>query len=260
MKGALALLLYFYKGLIMINDNIKDFLKTFHILTYANSKWDVWQDFIYMSSCSFSNAVAKNDYVNRENAYLRTINKYSERDRKLFPKLLTKLTMALEHNPEQDFLGKIFMELELGSRNKGQFFTPYDVCKLMSEINLLGLEDDVNRFGYHSINDPTCGAGATLIASANVARSILGKKGKNFQNYILFTGQDIDETVGLMCYLQLSLLGCAGYVKIANTFTDPMRKNDDINKYWFTPMYFSDIWKIRRMVEKANSIFKKDEE
>ena len=243
----------------MLNDDVKDFLKTFRILTYGNSKWQVWQDFIFMSACSFSNAVAKNDYVNRENAYLQTINKYNERDRKLFPKLLAKLTMALEHNPEQDFLGKIFMELDLGSRNRGQFFTPYDVCKLMSEINLLGLEDDINRLGYHSINDPTCGAGATLIASANVVRRILSKKGKNFQNYILFTGQDIDETVGLMCYLQLSLLGCAGYVKIANTLTDPMRKNDDINKYWYTPMYFSDVWRIRRALHKANILTDGDE-
>ena len=151
------------------------------------------------------------------------------------------------------------MELDLGSRNRGQFFTPYDVCKLMSEINLLGLEDDINRLGYHSINDPTCWAGATLIASANVARRILSKKGKNFQNYILFTGQDIDETVGLMCYLQLSLLGCAGYVKIANTLTDPMRKNDDINKYWYTPMYFSDVWRIRRALHKANILTDGDE-
>ena len=88
----------------MLNDDVKDFLKTFRILTYGNSKWQVWQDFIFMSACSFSNVVAKNDYVNRENAYLQTINKYNERDRKLFPKLLAKLTMALEHNPEQDFI------------------------------------------------------------------------------------------------------------------------------------------------------------
>lgn len=62
-----------------------------------------------------------------------------------------------------------------------------------------------------------------------------------------------------MCYLQLSLLGCAGYVKIANTLTDPMRKNDDINKYWYTPMYFSDVWRIRRALHKANILTDGDE-
>ena len=116
----------------MLNDDVKDFLKTFRILTYGNSKWQVWQDFIFMSACSFSNAVAKNDYVNRENAYLQTINKYNERDRKLFPKLLAKLTMALEHNLEQDFLGKRFMELYVFSSNIGNFFTQNFVLKLMA--------------------------------------------------------------------------------------------------------------------------------
>ena len=130
----------------------------------------------------------------------------------------------------------------------------------MSDMTLYGLENEIEQRGYFAINDPACGAGATLIASANVSKNILQKVGKNFQNYGLFTGQDIDMTVGLMCYLQLSLLGCAGYVKIGNTLTDPMRDNDDITKYWFTPMYFSDIWKIRRMLGQINTIFKRGEE
>ena len=34
----------------MLNDDVKDFLKTFRILTYGNSKWQVWQDFIPVTS------------------------------------------------------------------------------------------------------------------------------------------------------------------------------------------------------------------
>ena len=242
---------------MMTNDSVKDFLKTFHILTFSNSVWQAWEDFIVLSACSFSNAVAKNDCQNREKRYLQIINKYNQRDRLIFPKLLAKLTMAMEKNPEQDFLGMMFMELGLNSHYKGQFFTPYNVCQLMSEITLTGMEKEINNHGYYSINDPACGAGATLIASANVSREILKKSGRNFQNHVLFIGQDIDETVGLMCYLQLSLLGCAGYVKIGDTFSDPMRNGDDIKKYWFTPMYFSDIWRLRRMYQKVNDILNK---
>lgn len=242
----------------MKTNDANEFLRTFGILSYSHDKWTVWQDFIFMSACSFSNAVAKNNYIEREREYLRIINKYEKRDQRLFPKLLAKLTEALKNNPEQDFLGRIFMELGLGNKYRGQFFTPYDVCKLMSEINMSGLEAEINGLGCSSFNDPTCGAGATLIASANVAKRLLSKTGKNFQNYILFTGQDIDTTVGLMCYLQLSLLGCAGYVKIGDSLCDPMRKNDDISKYWFTPMYFSDIWRIRRALGQVSNLIKGD--
>lgn len=59
--------------------------------------------------------------------------------------------------------------------------------------------------------------------------------------------QDIDETVALMCYIQLSLLGVAGYVKVGNSLTEPMTDNDDKENYWFTPMYFSNVWVLRRI-------------
>ena len=68
----------------------------------------------------------------------------------------------------------------------------------------------------------------------------------NFQRHLLVVGQDIDETVALMCYIQISLLGVAGYIKVGNSITDPMTTDDDKSKYWYTPMYFSNIWVIRR--------------
>ena len=43
----------------------------------------------------------------------------------------------------------------------------------------------------------------------------------NYQTSVLFTAQDIDYIVGLMCYLQLSLMGCAGYVVIGDTLRHP---------------------------------------
>ena len=61
-----------------------------------------------------------------------------------------------------------------------------------------------------------------------------------------FGGAWIDETVALMCYIQISLLGVAGYIKVGNSIADPMTTDDDKSKYWYTPMYFSDIWVIRR--------------
>lgn len=50
--------------------------------------------------------------------------------------------MALEKNPEQDFLGSIFMSLNLGNEHNGQFFTPYHVCELMAEVTM---EDVVQK-------------------------------------------------------------------------------------------------------------------
>ena len=122
----------------------------------------------------------------------------------------------------------------------------------MAEINIgPGVETEIKGKGYLSINDPACGAGATLIAAANTFR----RHGIDYQRDVLFVGQDIDRVVGQMCYIQLSLLGCPGYIAIADTITNPVCGSTmaPIEKasqeFWYTPFYFRNVWIGRRIKE-----------
>ena len=54
-----------------------------------------------------------------------------------------------------------------------------------------------------------------------------------------------------MAYIQLSLLGCAGYIKIGNSLTSPMEPGDCLEDYWFTPMYFGSVWQTRRALNPS---------
>lgn len=224
----------------------KEFLRIFKQLTYRHSTWRVWNDFVTMFACALSNPVDKEHYDKREELYLQIIKRYNKQEQPLFSELVAYTIAALEENPEQDFLGGIFMSLNLGNEHKGQFFTPYHVCVLMAEITMGDIVQEVKDKGFISINDPCCGGGATLIAGIHTARKKLEKAGMNFQNHLLVVAQDIDMTVALMCYIQLSLLGVAGYVKIGNSLTEPMTENDSRENYWYTPMYFSQVWTMRR--------------
>lgn len=74
------------------------------------------------------------------------------------------------------------------------------------------------------------------------------RQGVNYQTSVLFVAQDIDLTAGLMCYIQLSLLGCPGYVVIGNTLTEPSVSLDkrglipqDKGNVWYMPFYFQDV-------------------
>lgn len=122
------------------------------------------------------------------------------------------------------------------------------VCELMVEITMEDVVEKVKKDRYITLNDPCCGAGATLIAGIHAARKRLEKANLNYQNHILVAAQDIDMVVALMCYIQLSLLGVAAYIKVGNSLTEPMTENDSLDNYWFTMMYFSDIWSMRRLL------------
>lgn len=225
----------------------KEFLKVFKQLTNRHRSWDVWRDFVIMYACALSNPVDKQHYDEREALYLRTIKKYSKQEQPLFSELAAHIVMALEENPEQDFLGSIFMSLNLGNQHNGQFFTPYHVGELMAEVSMQDSVLRIEKEGYITINDPCCGAGATLIAGVHAAKKRLEKAGYNYQKHVFVVAQDIDMTVALMCYIQLSLLGVAGYVKVGNSLTNPITTNDSTENYWYTPMYFFPAWSMRRI-------------
>ncbi len=165
--------------------------------------------------------------------------------------------MALENNPDQDFLGKLYMQLNLGSHWHGQFFTPYDVCKMMSLITIGDtVRSKAEDRDYIAVSDPACGAGATLISAANTFK----ERGINYQEKVLFVGQDIDRVVGQMCYIQLSLLGCAGYICTADTIVNPVvgsvlqPDEQKEQEFWYTPLYYSNRWQMRIFIQNMKRL------
>lgn len=233
-------------------DYQKEFLKTFQKITSAgHHSLEVWQDFVLMAACAVSNPLDKEHFEEREKRYLQTIRKYNKQEQGMFPELFARLVMALENNPEQDFLGEVYMRLNLGSKTLQQIFTPYHVCQMMAAMVMGNITKQVEDQGYITINDPCCGGGATLIAGVQEAKHQLEKANLNYQNHVLVVAQDIDETVALMCYIQLSLLGVAGYVKVGNSLTEPMASGDTTKNYWFTPVYFANVWTVRRMLQNT---------
>lgn len=243
---------------IAANKAEKEFLDIFNSMCETRNGWQVWTDLITAMAIALSNVVEQNPIrkEEREKEFLSCIERLGGMDKP--SKLLEIMILALEENPKQDFLGGLFMKLELGNHWRGQFFTPYDVCELMSRINLEHLEETVKQNGYVTVNDCACGAGATLIAAANVI-----KENKiNYQNHALFVAQDVDRIAGLMCYIQLSLLGCAGYVVIANSLTSPTVGLDVLlprerkeQEFWYTPMYYHKIWHYRRVYKSIEKCF-----
>ena len=61
------------------------------------------------------------------------------------------------------------------------------------------------------------------------------------------------STIGSLEYIQLSLLGCAGYVRIGDSLADPDTADPLFggsgSEYWKTPMFYHNVWAVRRLVK-----------
>lgn len=233
-----------------------DFSRLFSELCKSKSPWEVWADFTAMSALVLANAFDQQGSVHddREQQYINTVRRYSKSDLDIFSKLFAVTMEALEDDPNQDFLGEMFMGLNLSSHWKGQFFTPYNVCRMTAEMQIDGIEAHIERQGWVGINDPCCGAGALLVAARNaLVRRKLGP------TQALFVAQDIDRTAALMCYVQLSLLGCAGYVVVADSIRYPItgpRKSPLLispmpeQEVWLMPAFYNETWVGRIQCER----------
>lgn len=241
------------KHLTGLDSRQKQFMDHMNQLTYSRSAWEIWRDFVTMSACAISNAVDRSPKrEERERLYLDTAGRYKADELDKISGMLAATAAALDDDPEQDFLGDLFQMLELSSHWHGQFFTPYSVCTFMAEIGLgEKVKAEIEEKGHISVNDPACGAGALLIAAANACRAVK----VNYQTSVEFIGQDIDFTAAMMCYIQISLLGCPGYVIVGDTLkhppTDPMPEDYQV---WYTPLWYSDIWQWRRLFHAVDRV------
>ena len=245
------------------NADQKGFVKKFNALCGAHSRWEVWSDFVQMSAIAISNAVDKANAPERGKTFETLASKYTDAERHALADLLGELGAGMDADVDRDYLGELYMVLELGNQQAGQFFTPYDVCRAMAALTWGDQEERIRRQGWISVNDCACGAGATLLAFANECR----RHGVNYQTSVLFVAQDVDAIVASMCYLQLSLMGCAGYVVVGNTLSNPKQAVDRRGlipvhgpDVWYTPMYFRQEWHMRRVWATMENLFEPKKE
>lgn len=238
--------------------NNSEIKKLFDSLCDAKPPQELWEDIIQMFAISIANSLDVGERRDkREKTYLHIAKKYSEQETKVIVNILSRIIMAYETNPNQDLLGNLYMTLNLGDNELGQFFTPYAVCKSMAKITVdkESAQKIINEKGYFTVNEPACGAGATIIALVNEIKAI----DINYQTDVYIVAQDVSYIAALMCYIQLSLLGCAAVVIVGDTLTSPPEMQMQINieladNMWLTPMYHSKLWQIRREARLVSNI------
>lgn len=193
------------------------------------SRYSIFRDFIILAACSISNSVDKSQWKNREKMYMDSISKYEKKEAEKFAEMLALTVLAYESRMG-DFIGELYMSMEFGNKDVGQFFTPYNLSRMMA--GFLDVKPDEN--GIVTLNEPAVGSGGMVVAYAEKMKLA----GLNYQKQLRVVCNDIDYDVVKMCYIQLSLLGIDAIVEQRNTLA-PL--DNPPGEIWFTPMHIMNL-------------------
>ncbi|MDR6819807.1 hypothetical protein J2X76_005004 [Neorhizobium sp. 2083] len=188
-----------------------------------------------------SNAVDLGQFEGREARYLEIIRKYDHATMETFARIMGEVTMAMEDGP-QDILGATFHALELHNKARGQFFTPYPICRMMAQM-LAGSREDIGKIieerGFLTAQEPAVGSGAMIVALAEAIRDA----GFNYQQRLHVTAVDIDRRAVHMAYIQFSLLHIPATVLVGDSLA--VRFHEE----WHTLAHIMGGWnaKLRRV-------------
>lgn len=216
-----------------------EFCKLVRANAHRHRVYDVFRDFCELSALSLSNAVDRLHYDRRQARYLEIVGKYEKEEIKRFSQMLACVVEELSRGM-RDCLGRLFMGLELGDSGKGQFFTPYEVSRLMASISMTGAAEVVKKHGFITLSEPACGAGGMVIAAADA----LLDAGINYQQSMHVVAIDIDPTACHMAYIQMALLGIPGVVVHGNALL--VESWDE----WVTPFHVLGRWD-ERLAQRA---------
>jgi hypothetical protein len=194
----------------------KQFIKAFDRLAHSRERHDVLADFLEMAVCAIRKktlpAGPEADAI--EDRYMAVVKRNKPEDVRAMPELLGITALAVQDGG-CDFLGQVVVELELRSDHMGQFFTPYDVSRMMAEMTFDTVDEIIAEQGFVTVLEPACGAGGMIIAAADV----LAAKGVDIGQQLYVDGTDLSPMCFRMSYLQASLRGIPATIRRGNTLS-----------------------------------------
>lgn len=219
----------------------KEIVSLLRQVAYTRGIDRVWSDWVEICAIALASAdLAQRDV--REQRYLQVIAQYERAELDQLVQAFAHLVMSYELRVEAadfgDVLGSTFMMLDMGNAGAGQFFTPYEVSRLMGNMMMgdgQALVDKTDAHGFIRVLEPACGAGGMLIAAAHAMHDA----GLNYQQCMHATAIDIDQRCVHMTFIQLALLHVPAVVIHGNGLTGECREQ------WFTPAHVLGGWRAR---------------
>lgn len=200
----------------MTHPAVKAFVRGLDGIDRSKRRSEVFADFCELAYCALAKrACPWADQRDRlEAQYMRVVARYRDPDDiRNMPQLMA-LALTTIAGDGIDFMGQVACEIGALDAGLGQFFTPYELGRLMAEMNLGDAAELVAQKGFITIQEPAAGAGGMLIAAADA----LEARGLALHDCWM-EAIELSRSTYHMLYVQLAARGIAGRVVCGNSLS-----------------------------------------
>lgn len=169
------------------------------IIAYGHDRGKIfcdWLDIMLLTQLSLADNFKRKNFSllkfngEFEQEYMKYVESYGKEKMELFAQAYGHLLLELKQNP--DPLGDMY-EKEITFGERGQYFTPWHICEMMTRMNEIKDNDRVL--------DPACGSGRMLLAGAKINPNAF------------FVGKDIDLRCVKICTLNMHFRNLTGMTR-----------------------------------------------
>lgn len=200
----------------MAHPAVKEFMRGLDRIDRSKRRSEVFADFCEMSYCALAKRACpwaeQRDTL--EAQYMQVVARYRDKDDiRQMPHLMA-LALSSIAAGGLDFMGQVAGELGALDSGLGQFFTPYELSRLMAEMNLGDAAEMIAQRGFITLQEPAAGAGGMLLAAADTLEAW-----DVALRDCWIEATELSRSTFHMLYVQLAARGIAGRVICGNSLS-----------------------------------------
>ncbi|WP_299846403.1 N-6 DNA methylase [uncultured Paracoccus sp.] len=201
----------------MAHPAVTDFLRALDGFDRSKTRSETFRIFCEMAYCALAKRVSpcpeQRDRLEAD--YMRCVGLFPKPDDvRRMPELLGIATLAIAGGGV-DFIGEVAGAIGALDARLGQFFTPYEVSRLMAEMSLGDVAAQIEAQGFITVQEPAAGAGGMVLAMADA----LEGQGFDPARHVWVEAVELSRSTFHMAYIQIASRGIAGRVIHGNSLT-----------------------------------------
>jgi len=201
----------------MAHPAVTDFLRALDSFDRSKTRTEIFRIFCEMAYCALAKRASPfpDQRERLEGDYMSCVGMFPNKDDvRRMPEMMG-LAMQTITTGCVDFFGQVAAEIGALDARLGQFFTPYEVSRMMAEMSLGDVSAQIEAQGFITISEPAAGAGGMLMALADVIEA----QGFDPARHLWVEAVELSSATFHMAYVQIAARGIAGRVINGNSIT-----------------------------------------